>query len=211
VNEVLLTAGVAAIIIAVVGGGAKALGIEVRALESGGRQLALGLVGVLFLGLAVALRDDGSGGEDGNRQGEPQRPQQVRLSLPSPSVHRLTFRDWMIANALDPKEAPREQLDDVGVTVEYELQAPGYSTGSEFPVSFRVLRRTPVGGEAFVDAFQDPAQLEVDSDSCTCTSSFIPIRRTRNRYRIEIQVFRPGGKTHSPLKKAYTEWFPGFS
>ena len=64
-NEVLLTAGVAAVVIAVVGGGAKALGFEIPKLESGRRQLALGLVGVVFLGAAVALRDNGSDGSDG--------------------------------------------------------------------------------------------------------------------------------------------------
>jgi hypothetical protein len=69
VNEVLLTAGVAAIIIAVVGGGAKALGFEVPVIESGRRQLALGLVGVVFLGAAIALREDGSNGRDDGSDG----------------------------------------------------------------------------------------------------------------------------------------------
>jgi len=48
-NEVLLTAGVASIILAVVGGGAKAFGVEVPVLDSRSRQVALALVGVLFL------------------------------------------------------------------------------------------------------------------------------------------------------------------
>ena len=65
-NQVLLTAGVAAIFIAVVGGGAKALGFEVPVLESGARQLALGIVGVVFLVGAVALpntRNNGAGSD----------------------------------------------------------------------------------------------------------------------------------------------------
>jgi len=70
VNQVLLTAGVAAVVIAIAGGGAKALGFEIPKLESGRRQLALGLVGVVFLGAAVALRDDGNeGGPDASVEG----------------------------------------------------------------------------------------------------------------------------------------------
>jgi hypothetical protein len=70
VNEVLLTAGVAAILIAIVGGGAKAFGFDVPVLQSGRRQVALGLVGVVFLGAAVLLRDDGNGdGPDAAVQG----------------------------------------------------------------------------------------------------------------------------------------------
>ena len=134
----------------------------------------------------------------------------VVLTLPKTSVHRLTFRDWLITNGLDPKDADQEQLDNVGVTVDYELGAPGYRSGTTFPVHFRILRKTNAGGDAFVDKFQDAAQLEVDSDSCSCTSSFIPILRKKDRYRIEIAVFRPGRKTASPLKKAYTEPFLGF-
>ena len=81
-NEVLLTAGVAAVFIAVVGGGAKALGFEVPVLESGRRQLALGLAGVVFLGAAVALRDDGSDGPDPSVQGYRQEVLATCRALP---------------------------------------------------------------------------------------------------------------------------------
>lgn len=68
-NEVLLTAGVAAVFIAVVGGGAKALGFEVPVLESGRRQLALGFLGLVFLGAAVVLQEES----------EPEGPDQAVL------------------------------------------------------------------------------------------------------------------------------------
>jgi hypothetical protein len=64
VNEVLLSAGVAAIVIAIVGGGASALGFTIPKLESGRRQIALGLVGVAFLAAAIILREDDSNGPD---------------------------------------------------------------------------------------------------------------------------------------------------
>jgi hypothetical protein len=173
-------------------------------LTAGAIAGALGSISALGLGAyhAIAGGDDGPPGE---------RPGSVVLGLPKPSVHRLTFRDWLVANGLDPKSAPEDQLDDVGVTVDYELRAPGFKRGTTFPVRFRILRQTSTGEDAFVDEFDDPAQLEVDSDSCVCTSSFFPIPRRNERYRIEVQVFRPGPKTHSPLRKAFTERFAGFS
>ena len=63
------------------------------------------------------------------------RPGNVVLSLPTTSVNRLTFRDWMVDNGLDPKDGPRDQLDNVGVTVDYELRAPGYRSGTTFPLT----------------------------------------------------------------------------
>jgi hypothetical protein len=83
VNEVLLTAGVAAIIIAVVGGGAKAFGVDIPVLQSGRRQVALGLVGVVFLGAAVLLRDDESGdGSDATVEGYRQEVLATCRALP---------------------------------------------------------------------------------------------------------------------------------
>ena len=174
-------------------------------LQTGAVAGAIGSIVALALGVGHAVGF--GGGSDGP---SPPRPGHVVFTLPKPSVHRMNFREWMLVNGLDPKSAPKDQLDDVGVTVDYELRAPGYRGGTTFPLNFRILRRTGAGEDAFVDEFQDPAQLEVDSDSCACTSSFIPIPRTKDRYRIEVQVFRPGPKTHSPLEKADTELFDGF-
>jgi hypothetical protein len=62
-NSVLLSAGAACIILAVVGGGAKAFGVEVPVLSSPARQLALAVVGILFLAAAYVLRGTGPGPE----------------------------------------------------------------------------------------------------------------------------------------------------
>ena len=56
-SEVFLTAGVAAIFIAVVGGGAKALGFDVPGLVSGRRQIALGALGLVFIAAAVVQQE----------------------------------------------------------------------------------------------------------------------------------------------------------
>lgn len=60
-NEVLLTAGAGCVIIAVVGGGAKAFGIDIPVIENPRRQIALFVVGIAFLVGAVAL--DNAGGD----------------------------------------------------------------------------------------------------------------------------------------------------
>jgi hypothetical protein len=60
-NSVLLSAGAACIILAVVGGGAKAFGVEVPVLSSPARQLALAVVGILFLAAAYVLRETAPG------------------------------------------------------------------------------------------------------------------------------------------------------
>jgi hypothetical protein len=61
-SDVLLTAGAASIILAVVGGGAKALGVEVPVLTSRKRQAGLALVGIGFLAMAVLLREGNDAG-----------------------------------------------------------------------------------------------------------------------------------------------------
>ena len=54
-NATLITAGIACIIAAIVGGGLKAFAIEIRVLDSGRRQAALGAFGVLLLGAGLPL------------------------------------------------------------------------------------------------------------------------------------------------------------
>ena len=54
-NATLITAGIACIIAAIVGGGLKAFAIEIRVLDSGRRQAALGGFGVLLLGAGLPL------------------------------------------------------------------------------------------------------------------------------------------------------------
>jgi hypothetical protein len=64
-NTTLLTAGVAAIIIAVVGGGASVFGATVPVIPTLRRQVALGLVGVAFLAGAIVFAPDNGGGGGG--------------------------------------------------------------------------------------------------------------------------------------------------
>jgi len=186
--------------------GTRALKVLLQAGAAAGALLSIS--GVVFGFVhAVGLGDGGGGGG----QAVKATTGPVRLSVPRRSVRHMTFREWMIDNKIDPRYQPPDQFNERGVMVDYELEAPGYKAGSEFPVYFRLHRRTGADRYAFVEQFEDSAKLEVDSESCTCASTFIRIPRAKGRYRIEIQVFRPGRKTHSPLKggKAYTELFRG--
>ena len=54
-NNVLLSAGAACVIVAIVGGGAKAFGVEVPVLGSVRRQVALGIAGIGFLAAAFVV------------------------------------------------------------------------------------------------------------------------------------------------------------
>lgn len=55
-DATLLTGGIACIIAAIAGGGLKAFGIEIRVLDSGRRQLALGAFGLLLVAAGLQLR-----------------------------------------------------------------------------------------------------------------------------------------------------------
>lgn len=63
-QETLLLAGIACVMAAIVGGGLKAFGFEIPALESGTRQAVLGILGLALIGFAVAAGGSGlfSGG-----------------------------------------------------------------------------------------------------------------------------------------------------
>jgi len=74
-NNVLLTAGVASVILAVVGGGAQAFGVTVPVLNSLLRQALLGLVGIVFLVMAFA----GDGGRRGGNDDDKAREIQTSL------------------------------------------------------------------------------------------------------------------------------------
>ena len=65
-NNVLLSAGAACVILAIVGGGAKAFGVEVPVLSSVGRQVALGIVGIGFLTAAYVVGNGSAGSKPGN-------------------------------------------------------------------------------------------------------------------------------------------------
>jgi hypothetical protein len=73
VNTVLLTAGVVALMAAVIGGGLKGFNIEIPVLSSRGVRVALGALGIAFIVGAVLLRDDDGGGGGDSTEARYQR------------------------------------------------------------------------------------------------------------------------------------------
>lgn len=65
-NTILLTAGVVALMAAVIGGGLKAFNIELPVLQSRAVRIALGGLGIVFLIAAFVLREDDNGGAGGD-------------------------------------------------------------------------------------------------------------------------------------------------
>ena len=180
-------------------------------LQAGAIAAAIGSISGIVLGVVHAVDSGHSDARttaisDGRTTAS--RPARVRLTVPRPSVHPKTFAESLKARGINPKYAQPDQANDLGVMVAYHLDAPGYPRDASFTMKFLVFRVRPGGDESFVNEFSDQAQLEVDSDLCTCPSPFIPIPRVKGMYRIEVQVFRP--KTHSPTETASTELFRGF-
>jgi hypothetical protein len=57
-EEIFVTVGLACLIAAIVGGGLKAFGIEIRVLESTTRQIALGSLGLILIVVGMILRNE---------------------------------------------------------------------------------------------------------------------------------------------------------
>lgn len=127
-NTVLLTAGVVALMAAVIGGGLKAFNIEVPVLQRRGARIALGGLGMAFLLAAFLLREDDGGRVDPSveryqrqviaacnavrssdiRIGTPSQKFDVEGDVPTAS---LTFeRDRVIAGVRSALAADRRRL-----------------------------------------------------------------------------------------------------
>lgn len=68
-TTILLTAGLACVIAAIIGGGLRAFGIEVPILQSGRRQLGLGLFGAALMVIAMVM--NGGSGQQSSPQTAP--------------------------------------------------------------------------------------------------------------------------------------------
>jgi hypothetical protein len=79
INTVLLSAGAACVIIAVVGGGASAFGVQIPLIESRPRQVLLFVLGVAFLAAAVIF-DNGDSKSSGDSEDVKAYRQQARAT-----------------------------------------------------------------------------------------------------------------------------------
>jgi hypothetical protein len=184
-NNVLVSAGAASIILAVVGGGAKAFGVEVPVLNSIPRQVALALVGVAFLGTAFVARDDGSDGGAG-KDVKDYRPEVLAACRtlqagglppgnPDGTFDRDSFLSWAksrldssgnVLKALWARPVPHDLKDDA---VEARRAADDWlrraraafaRRGRELPARFDVQRLLTVSDELGTELRPPAARLE---------------------------------------------------
>ena len=81
-----MVAGIACVMAAIVGGGLKAFGFEIPALESGARQAVLGILGLALIGGAVATGGNGLFREEaGESEGAPSTRNEGQSSDSNPS------------------------------------------------------------------------------------------------------------------------------
>jgi hypothetical protein len=174
-NTVLLSAGAACVIIAVVGGGASAFGVDIPLIESRPRQVLLFLLGVSFLVAAVVL-DDRDNGSNGDGRDVRAYRQEVRgtcavLSRPATPPHTgLTFdRDVVMnwfngslvpswkstANELWNRPVPEELAEDAERAQQNadayfrKFSEAGNSLAAGLPATFDVTRYQSFFGEVF--------------------------------------------------------------
>ena len=89
-NDILLTAGVACLILAVVGGGGKVLGVELPVIGKPSKLVLLGLLGCVFLLGAYLLRD-----QPPSPQAQPANPQSTQPAGPQGESQQV--RDYRAA------------------------------------------------------------------------------------------------------------------
>ncbi|HEX6715346.1 MAG TPA: hypothetical protein VF066_18285 [Thermoleophilaceae bacterium] len=173
-------------------------------LQAGAVAGAIASISGIVIG-GVHLLD---GGHSKASTGAQPGPHPDRVRLTAGAVHSTTGKLALQAAGTPTGSTPKDILEDTGVTVDYDFTAPGYKPGTEFPLRFIVYGKQPGGVERVVTRGADTARVQpVESDPCGCVSPFISLPRGRAHYRVEIQVFQPGGKTTEPLRRKSTKPF----
>ena len=200
-NNVLVSAGAASIILAVVGGGAKAFGVEVPVLNSISRQVALALVGVAFLGTAFVVGDGGDGGDGGvGKDVQDYRPEVLAAcrslqagGLPpgnsDGTFDRDSFLSWArsrldssesVLTALWERPVPDDLKDDAAEARRAaddwlrRARAAFAGRGGELPARFDLQRLLAVSDELGTELRPPAARLEASLSRLAgqeCTAS----------------------------------------
>jgi hypothetical protein len=171
-NQVLLSAGVAAIIIAIAGGGAQAFGVKVPVLDSLFRQGLLGIAGIAFLVLAVEVGGGGGGGGGNNSAGE------IKGDLTYLGLERdVKYGVHLAADRLDSNGYTPLQLQRVGNVIEVAASVGGLEE-NQLPLVwsiYRVARRNK-------QPFPDPRYLNQPAQ---------PIQLSRGQFVGSLTVWVP--------------------
>ena len=142
-TSTLLTAGLACLVAAIVGGGLKAFGVEILIVASTNRQLLLGVVGVLLLGgaLIVVQRPDAqSKQQDAPQSREP--PPEIK----EPQVLSSPF----VATERVPAVWKRNYELITGPLGRYEIPAIGLK-GISGPRVSEMLKQLDLTGESVLE------------------------------------------------------------
>jgi hypothetical protein len=105
VSATLLTAGLACVICAIVGGGLKAWGIELPALESGKRQFVLGLFGMVLIASSIASQDSSLSKTAPKTEPETSIPKVSKSNEPAPELPKPVEKE---PEPAQPKSVEKE-------------------------------------------------------------------------------------------------------
>jgi hypothetical protein len=137
----------------------------------------------------------------------------LRLTIPRPSVHRMTYATWAKRNIGPEHPKAAEALahapgaDTAGVEVDYDVSAPKVAVGTLYRVRYTLLREpgnTPVGRP-----IPDLKRFTHRGDVCGCASAFIKVPHTRHLYRVEITIAPAEEHDDSPAHRVISETFRG--
>lgn len=195
-NTVLLTAGVVALLAAVIGGGLKAFNIEMPVLTSARVRVAVGTLGIAFLIAAFLLREDSAGKDPAVAQ------YQRQVAAACNAVRQLKAR------------APAEIGIDMGALASSSgAGPPNLSPGQVFTVD----RETLLTGERskqvairrrfeLLLAKREPGSLRDEADALrTAVSSYV---RDESSFRQELKDTLPERPHLEDLQAAYAAHEP---
>jgi hypothetical protein len=116
-------------------------------------------------------------------------------------VTPLTYGGWVVHERGNRKDVPPEQVSLPGQLIAYRVVTEGFEKNSELPVRL-ILHNLSSG--AFTAKDGDPIKVHEGTD-CGC-SDWLLIPRRGHRYKVEIQIYRPGGMDGSPEQVAFREF-----
>jgi hypothetical protein len=177
-NATLLAVGLVSLVAAIVGGGLKMLGNELPVLQSVKRQVMLGIVGVVLIG--IALRDEWAPAVDPG--GDGRTGADVRSPSPDPQPSEAAPDLNTSQRAADIRTPDGSDFRNPTQEAQYRMIALGYDVG--YPDGFEGPKTT-----ASLAQFQREANLPV---SGTADKATLTILRARSRKAFLILVSEEG-------------------
>jgi hypothetical protein len=189
-NATLLAVGLVSLIAAIVGGGLKMLGNELPVLQSVRRQVMLGVVGVLLIG--IAMRSEWVPAVDAGDDSSASRD--VAGPSPEPTVAETAANLTPAQRAADIRTPEGSDFRNPTQEAQYRMIALGYDVG--YPDGLEGQKTT-----ASLVQFQREANLPV---SGTADDATLRILRARSQKAFLVLVGEKGEGATDYLKR----WLP---